>query len=389
MYSLEHFFPRSDRRERPRESLEKDPTNHAREIARESGFEHAYQTLKEEKRLEREVARVQELYRERLGDTESFVTKTVWEALTIIELFHPETAEHCVETYRLAREKVERHLAGSDVLLSELFGEEQVTLPVFYRACLLHDVGKVDVPVEIITNRATDADCAHLLEAHHRDPYIQTVLEKHHLQFVHDPMALIDALAITGRRPKDITPTSILVPEHAGILLRQQGIDTNLPLADLIRPHESHSAAILEALAMPEEAKLAGRHHNYLRLPVETPVTLGGLGVSISLAEILHVADIEQAMEAERSYKARATPLEAMVALAHSAERGVIHPGVVTVWIRDSIEHFYHSSEELTATLASPTERACLEYVLHFLSLHESVDLGGHQTSVHTPTLLH
>ncbi len=368
-------------------SPEKDPTLRAREIARQAGFEYALRTLREQDLLAREVARVKALYERQLFDAESFMTEAIWEAFTVIELFHPETADHCAETYRLARGKVERQLFGSKVHFAELFDEERITLPVFYRACLLHDIGKVDIPYDLIANTVTDEECAYLLNLHQDDALVHAALARNHVSETADPEALVRALMMTGRRPKDIAPATLLLPPRTVDALVKQGIDANQTLAELIRPHEEHSASILSALGFPKESDLAARHHNYRNLPVETPIAVGGLGVSVDVAEILHLADVEQAMRAQRGYKPSSTALEAMVTLIRHAERGIVHTDITSVWVRDEVERLYPDEAAFEKAMQDPAESAHLATIAAFLEEHSLVHLGNRAIAVSAPSV--
>ncbi|MHB0865413.1 MAG: hypothetical protein ACYC1Y_00695 [Minisyncoccota bacterium] len=365
---------------------EGDPTLRARELAREDGFDHALHSLQEQGLLEGEVTRVKALYEERLSGEQPFMTEEVWTAFTIMELFHPETAEHCAETYRLARDKVERHLLGSGVLLADLFAEEKVTLPIFYRACLLHDVGKVDIPYEVISNTVSDQECACLLTLNQDDTLVHNAFAEHHILPTDDPDALIRDLATMGRRPMNIAPAEMLLAPETIEKLVKRGVDVSQTLAELIRPHEAHSASILEVLGFPEESKLAARHHNYQNLPIETPIAIGSLGVSVDLAEILHLADVEQAMVAHRGYKLSATNLEAMVTLVRHVEHGIINSEVVALWVRDEIENLFQNKELFAEIAADPDERARLATVAAFLKKHDSVRFGDQTIQISPPS---
>ncbi|MHB1163197.1 MAG: hypothetical protein ACYCZZ_01550 [Minisyncoccota bacterium] len=385
-HSLESFSSKELSKE-DEAQYESGPTLRARELARENGFDYALHGLQEQGLLEGEVERVKGLYKERLSGEQPFMTEEVWTAFTIMELFHPETAEHCAETYRLAREKVERHLLGSDVVLSDLFAEEKVTLPVFYRACLLHDVGKVDIPYEIISNTVSDRECACLLTLSQDDSLVHDAFTEHHVSSTDDPDALIRELATTGRRPMNIAPAKMLLAPETIEKLVKRGVDVNKTLAKLIRPHEEHSASILNALGLPEESNLAARHHNYQNLPVDATAVIGSLEASVDLAEILHLADVEQAMVARRGYKSSETNLEAMVTLIRHAERGIIHNSdVVAVWVRDEIENLFQNKTLFAEIAADSGERARLATIATFLKKHGSVRLGSRTIQISAPS---
>jgi len=51
------------------------------------------------------------------------------------------------------------------------------------------------------------------------------------------------------------------------------------------------------------ESYLAGHHHNYDNEPLRYPLTTDTLHISIDLADMLHIADVMQALSAKRFYK--------------------------------------------------------------------------------------
>lgn len=362
-------------------------TDDAREIVRRGGFDEADTKLRAEGRLDREVMRVKALYGPRLA--EDFMTNQVWEALTIMELFHPETSEHCVETYRIARDKIERPLLGSGVQLKELFKEEHISLPVFYRACLLHDIGKVDVPYEIIANTVGDHDCAELLCQHWHDPRVHDALKRNGIEdfedMPSDPQKLTHDLAVKGHRPMQVAPAELLFSSDEAGSLRGRNFDVDTKtLAELIQPHEEYSGTTLQALGLQKESEIAAQHHNYQNLPIEILATQGDQGVSTGVAaEILHLADVEQAMKAHRGYKQVASDVAAMAAQVHDAEFGRIkNIDFVVVWVRDGMERLALDPEILKEILHTPTEHAYLGTVMKFLNNHNLVHLGTHTVPI-------
>ncbi len=380
-----------------KESLAPDEAAHeggltlrARETARQAGFEDALEKLREQHLLAPEIARVKAQYEKQLLDAESFMTEDTWEAFTVMELYHPETADHCANTYRLAREKVERRLSGSGVLLSELFNEEKVALGVFYRACLLHDVGKVDIPYDIIANTVSDRECAYRLASRKDDPLVQEAFAKGQISPTDDPEELIWSLAANGRRPKDIAPARLLLSPEVADALAKRGVEITKTIAELIRPHEMRSAAILEALGFYEEGRLVARHHNYQNLPADAPVAVGTLEVGVDLAEILHLADVEQAMMAHRKYQLPATDLDALLTLVAHAERHFIrNADVAAVWVLDDLGRLYPGSTEEGAdeVVCDPDEYPPLAAISAFLKKHDPVRLGTRTVRISIPSL--
>ncbi len=369
-----------------------------REMVRSGNFAQDLETLRAEGRLEKEIDRVKHAYEERIQGSNSFMDQKAWEAFTIIDLFHPETAEHCVETLHLAREKMESALHGSNqtagesaVIFSKIFNMDRNALNVFYRACLLHDIGKVNVSYEIITNTASDQDVAKVLYLHINE--YGRVLKDRHLAIIANPDKLLEALKRKNTRPNGIVrAVDILSPESATIL-RRRGIDVdNKTLPDIIREHEEQSQKILEALGMAGESWIAGHHHDYKNELKEIPVEIHG--VRVLLAEILHLADVIQAMTGKRGYKKPHTKLGALDILVDQAMHKMVDPNLTALWVRDEMDRVEPLSAEDAALLETesyknlPPELQHRKKILGFLEKNNKVRIGDRIITIDIPKMV-
>ncbi len=145
-------------------------------------FSHIMESLKQSNLLESEINRVKGIFLEELDDFGQELKPDVWEMLTVMELFDPETARHCVDTYHIAKHKVEDRLFNGMVLIDS-FKEEGVSPDVFFTSCLLHDIGKIELPYAVVGNNVSDSECAELL-VHNTDTVLVPALQT----YLHDPV---------------------------------------------------------------------------------------------------------------------------------------------------------------------------------------------------------
>ena len=340
--------------------------------------------------LEAQTERVKKIFAEDLGDFGESLPADVWEMLTVIELFDPETARHCVDTYLVAKNKVEKRLFNG-MILAESFKEESVDLNTFYTSCLLHDVGKVEVPHEVVTNTATDLDCAEHLFAH-RDDILLPVLR----DYLNDPAFILPETVVSPvalnqylneelhERPQKFTPIFLLLDkltpemrEEVSKQLSHVGCTLDDSLLTIVRTHDGYSRAILETLGHKVEAILAGAHHHKNETIGEEErkyrITIGTLQVSVDLADIIHLADVENAISNSRHYKNGQTPLEALKVLAVHAKNGAIDSYIAYLWIADAL------NDPIIATLynlENENDRKNYEFIASFLDTQKEQHSG-------------
>ena len=238
----------------------------AREIAGKGNYEKIQRELVNSGLLEREKYRVRKEY-DRVFSTLPEVSDRDLEMFTILDLYHEGTAEHCAETYLLARAKVEKRLA-SGVILSKLFEQEFVSTEEFFRACLLHDIGKIEIPRFIIGHPMNDD--------------AMNIFLRNLVVGEHDPSVIAHLEAEAGERPLmanaeeldlymkqhhlrsvHFVPARMVLSTSEISELEDRGIDPEMSLMDIIRRHEEFSRSILEHMGLSVESELAGLHHNY------------------------------------------------------------------------------------------------------------------------------
>ena len=229
----------------------------AREIAGKGNYEKIQRELVNSGLLEREKYRVRKEY-DRVFSTLPEVSDRDLEMFTILDLYHEGTAEHCAETYLLARAKVEKRLA-SGVILSKLFEQEFVSTEEFFRACLLHDIGKIEIPRFIIGHPMNDD--------------AMNIFLRNLVVGEHDPSVIAHLEAEAGERPLmanaeeldlymkqhhlrsvHFVPARMVLSTSEISELEDRGIDPEMSLMDIIRRHEEFSRSILEHMGLSVES---------------------------------------------------------------------------------------------------------------------------------------
>lgn len=346
---------------------------HARacEIATGGNYEEIRDTFRAEALLSGEVGRVHEVYGAAL-ESADWMTPEDWEMLAIMDCYDKGTADHCVETYRIARDRIERFTMG-DKKFSEMITGEGIPLSEFYRACLFHDIGKCCIPHSILHNHLTDADfgkqlCEDVFHGGREDiladvesaagekfdgergnsDQLLEFLKTHHVHTmrfvpVREVLSAEDIAVVAARFPKIDLETATL--------------------ADLLVPHEEESERILNAQGRSMAADIAGKHHNYRNLPVRFPIATGTLGVSAALEEILALSDMEQAMSAKRAYKEGLPMSMVLRNIISEVEIRNMNPVITTFWVTQELATI--SEEE---RLKHPTVISEIE---QFITLHQ------------------
>ncbi len=343
MYSQEKLPPVTHHDEQIDENNieETEQTHHAREIARQGNFAEIKIQLNEEGLLVNEIKRVRETFTEVFADLE-FLTYQDIEMFTILELYDHDLALHSIETYNIAKAKVEKRLEF-DIVLVDLFAKEGVTDEQFFRACLLHDIGKVEVPNFILNNTIHNDEMQHQLEylvfnkhdnttIHKLDELagehieikneseLETFLDEHHVRSVH------------------LVPIKALVSEVELSILQNRGIDPEASLMDIIATHEEFSRVILERAGLPVESALAGSHHNYHGQGSDYAVSIEALQLSVAIEETIRIADITEALTATRSYKKNFSRPKVFKIILDKVKSHEIKPIMAYIWLTDDIK---------------------------------------------------
>ena len=323
----------------------------AREIAGKGDYEKIQRELTNSGLLEREKYRVQKEY-DRVFSFFTEVNDRVLEMFTILDLYHRGTAEHCAETYLRAKAKIEKRLA-SGFVLSTLFDQEFVSTNEFLCACLLHDIGKVEIPRFIISHTMND-DVMNIflrgLVLDDRDPdIIARIQETAGKQLLMVSAEELDAyLKEHNLRSVHFVPARMVLASSEVAELRERGIDPEMSLMDIIRSHEDHSRIILGRAGLPVESELAGLHHNYRGLGPRYPLAEGSLHISVDIEELLHIADVEQALSEVRGYKKGFSTPRVLRIIMEEVISGRIPKEAAYLWVDDEMYEFklkMHDSE--------------------------------------------
>ncbi|MCK5061623.1 HD domain-containing protein [Candidatus Parcubacteria bacterium] len=278
----------------------------AREIAQLGDFKEIEKELKEKDLFDKEKARVKKLFNESI-DLADFPRKheAVYELLTIQELYDIDTAEHCVKTYQIAKEKVEKVLS-KNIILSRIIEEEGVDLERFYFACLTHDIGKVEIPDFIIKNTVKKDEWDEILvNMIEQGKITKKMLAKLELEPENIPSKdeILTQMKEKHLLAKQIVPVSRAISkEDIEKLENERHISADDSLMDIIDKHAEISERILNEKGFPVAARIVGQHH-HKKDEESYPVATTSLQISADIADILHIVDVKQALESARSYK--------------------------------------------------------------------------------------
>jgi len=320
------------------------------EIAGHGDYDKITAELEKKKLLEKETERVKNIYSEEL-ESADFLSDKGWEMLTVMELFDPITAEHCISTYQTAKEKVEKPMGKYKITLSNEFRKEQVSVEQFYNACLFHDIGKIAVPRFIIDS--------HIQDEEWREMLCKMIIEKRNANVArkinlgpsreYSKKEILEHLDEQNISAPTIVPVKEEFGEEQMEELKRRGLSPEDPLGEIVKIHEEESAKILSNAGFEVEAELVGEHHNYFHKILDHPITIGALQVSadtadlrhlsslnIDVTEILHIIDVEQALrDSGRKYKKVFSKLAVLDTLIMHASKNLIGKGITYLWVED------------------------------------------------------
>lgn len=335
------------------------------EIAGVGNYVKIIDSLRRENLLNEEKNRVGYTY---ALDKITFLTEKDKEMFTILDLYDIETARHCIETYRIARNKMEVEVLPGMTLEYFLQKEEGISLEQFYRACLFHDIGKVEVPRQVIQHEMGDSAMLGCLHRIYHDLYINKKIPKS-LGLKENPTdtALAEALEIHRIRPIYLVPAREILSEKEITDLEHLGFSGDETLMEMIMKHEQKSGDILKEAGLPVEAYLAAHHHNYNREPLQYPTTVDALHISVDLADILHMADVTEAVSSlGRKYRKAFSIPKTMRTIIEHVEDGKISPFTAYLWLTDDLRRYENKLKVLSGT-PNDEDRKDLAFVRTFL----------------------
>lgn len=302
---------------------EEDPLHErARALADGGDIFEALRLLEEEGLLGREVDRVKHNPDYAFLHDEEWMSEREWQLFTILELYHRETARHCYNTFCLVKEKIEGELREPDntaVHLLDIITHEgaHLTAPTLLRSALLHDIGKTILP-----------------------------------RFVME----------SGKKKTD-TLATVCKNEEQQETLRARRFDLEAPLFDALKKHEAASADILTRTNFVKEAQIAGSHHNYRgekrgEKEAHDALYLGAKESGLLLGDIIHLADVEEALTSnERTYKKGMPLIMALAILTKDAsgDKIKVSPFLTYLWVKSELaklerqENDFNTKEEKEA----------------------------------------
>ena len=314
-------------------------TETAQELVRDTDFEEAYKNLHNEGLLEAQVQVTKEIYEDALSDAE-FLTEKDWERITILNLYSKELAIHSIETYRLVRSKIENISLGEETML-EVIEREGVSLDEFYRACILHDIGKTAIPKSVLNYSFGEGDWSALFWIACKDS-MKTWVQQHlgtDEEVNLEEFSIFKTISDYQKNPVANIPVQSFLPEDELDKLETRGISTNLTLRQILELHENASQKILEDEGLHTEAAIAGQHHNYEQKEYQFPISSQTLGIMADLSDLLRLADEEQALLSKRPYKEPFSKAAAYEILTKDAKSGAINKELTALWIQDELKH--------------------------------------------------
>ncbi len=300
---------------------EREQERRARMICECGDYFNAIGELHDQKIFDKQCRRIKKEYGARLAG-ESWITDTVWEMITVLELYDPGTWEHSLRVFETVRENLRnnRHIG---IFLRQKLSEEDITEEQLLLAALLHDVGKIGLPKSVLFDKTR-------------------AIEWHSLAWIHLPpddyRDLREKLDRSRNlRIKDILPYSLNSNKEGIADLQRQGNDPNQPLGVIVNIHQDISALILETNGYTIPAEIARHHHS--RIPIDgesRPIALSSLRAS----NILHLFDTLDAItDPNRSYREPGSFLDALSILAQEALNGFIDQSFAAILINDYLHN--------------------------------------------------
>lgn len=313
----------------------------AREICSQRIFEKIYIEMKSSGLMQNEIYKTQKLLPIEALSLYNFSIKDL-EMLTIVRLFDNKTFSHSIDTCLTARKKIDRSLEGGFSFFDVIRAEE-VSIEQFMRACLFHDIGKIIIPHFLLNSNYTDENWAQAF-SHMPKWRMRWIIMKHKLavpkKLLDDPESLMEFIIKKRIRAVKFVPISLLFSKKQIRDLNTDGFHDGMSFLKIIQAHEKESSKILEFMGYATEAKIAGAHHNYEK---ESKLKQNGkpnyiIKKSNLSADILHLADIQEAMKSNRPYLTQRPIFRTLAFMVDNAEKGLVDCRIVYIWIKDELE---------------------------------------------------
>ncbi len=204
------------------------------------------------------------------------------------------------------------------------------------RSASLHDVGKIALPDCILKSTMKDEQLAEIFFdfiKQQPDRATELLRKKGRLsekRTVEDMST--DVLAHMDHR--DVLPLDFMYRNNPAAMAEiiQCGIDPKLSFMDALRFHEAKSGEIIRQSNIPNReliSALAGVHHNYdARTSVQYQQGGETKALPVTAAEVIHIADVFNAMTGRDQYRPTVSAEEALVQLNQMADQGVFNRDV-------------------------------------------------------------
>lgn len=312
--------------------------NKAREICQQGNFQKIISDLNSHSLFDIEIHRVKTFYQDELSQIH-FLNQVDLELLTVLELFDKRTFMHSLNTFFAIKNKINRPLEDGSTFSEKLI-EEKINPTKFLRATLFHDIGKITIPKFLLN--------CHFTDEHWAQAFIQlsfeerkNILKKHsiHLpmQIENEPEEIIKYFLENRIRGAKFVPVKTLFSEKQINKLCKRNISPNDSLIEIVKVHEEYSEIILAISGYPEEAYLAGNHHNY-KFNKNTAKNIASKINGTIAPDLIHLADIQNALESNRPYHAREPKIKILAFMMDDAKKGTVDLRATCLWIKDDLK---------------------------------------------------
>ncbi len=348
--------------------------NTARLIAQSGNFEKIEKELTEKGLFKQEEYRVKKLFKKDI-DLSDFPLKQaeIFKLLTIQELYDTGTAVHCIKTYKIAKEKINK-VFSDNIILAEIIKNEGVDLERFYFACLTHDIGKIEIPNFIINNTfKKDKWDKILIDMIDNNEITEEILNKLDLKLNNkqDKDKILKQMKEMHIYSKQIVPITKGISEEEKIELEKKwNISVDNSLMDIIDKHAEISEEIIRKKGFPIVAKIVGQHHHKKNIE-DYPVATNSLQISTNIIDILHFLDVKEALESNRAYKKGFKEIQVMNILINHANEKKIGKEIVYLLIKDD---FKKLKKKNISKNSDPEEKNMEKYVENFINKFNDKD---------------